>query len=67
VAVRTGSDADVDLFPGVAAAAAVGAMRVAVAHWRAGGQSASLPDLVMEAFDVLAAGLAVPSARRSTP
>jgi AcrR family transcriptional regulator len=62
VATRTGSDPDVDLYPGVAAAAAVGAMRVAVAHWRAGGESASLPDLVMSAFDVLAAGLDQPAA-----
>jgi hypothetical protein len=37
-------------------------MRVAVAHWRAGGESASLPDLVMSAFDVLAAGLDQPAA-----
>jgi AcrR family transcriptional regulator len=60
VAGRTGTDADEDLFPAVAAAAAVGAMRVAVAQWRDGGESASLPDLVMAAFDVLAAGLAAP-------
>jgi AcrR family transcriptional regulator len=57
VAARTGRDPEEDLFPGVAAAAAVGAMRAAVAQWRAGGESASLPDLVMRAFDVLAAGL----------
>ena len=63
VATRTGSDPDLDLYPGVAAAAAVGAMRVAVAHWRAGGESASLPELVMSAFDVLAAGLDQPAAR----
>jgi AcrR family transcriptional regulator len=60
VAARTGSDASVDLYPGVVAAAAVGAMRVAVAHWRAASQSASLHDLVVRAFDVLAAGLDAP-------
>jgi AcrR family transcriptional regulator len=60
VAARTGSDPDADLYPGVVAAAAVGAMRMAVAHWRAGGESASLPALVMSAFDVLAAGLLAP-------
>jgi AcrR family transcriptional regulator len=60
MAARTGTDADADLYPAVAAAAAVGAMRVAVAQWRAGGGSASLPDLVMAAFDVLAAGLTPP-------
>jgi AcrR family transcriptional regulator len=57
VAARTGCDPTVDLYPGVVAAAAVGAMRVAVAHWRAAGESASLPALVVAAFDVLAAGL----------
>ncbi|MEA2150142.1 MAG: hypothetical protein QOD69_1972 [Solirubrobacteraceae bacterium] len=57
VAARTGADPAVDLYPGVVAAAAVGAMRVAVAHWRATGESASLPDLVVAAFDVLATGL----------
>jgi AcrR family transcriptional regulator len=60
VASRTGCDPDADLYPGVVAAAAVGAMRVAVAQWRAGGESASLPALVMSAFDVLAAGLLPP-------
>jgi AcrR family transcriptional regulator len=43
VAARAGSDSSVDLYPGVVAAAAVGAMRVAVAHWRAAGESASGP------------------------
>lgn len=60
VAARTGCDPAVDLYPGVVAAAAVGALRVAVAHWRAAGESASLPDLVIEAFGVLAAGLDAP-------
>jgi AcrR family transcriptional regulator len=60
VAARAGSDSSVDLYPGVVAAAAVGAMRVAVAHWRAAGESASLHDLVVGAFDVLAAGLDAP-------
>ncbi|MDX6719989.1 MAG: hypothetical protein QOJ63_2243 [Solirubrobacteraceae bacterium] len=57
VAARTGCDPAVDMYPGVVAAAAVGAMRVAVAQWRAAGESASLADLVVVAFDVLAAGL----------
>jgi AcrR family transcriptional regulator len=60
VAARTGSDPDADLYPGVLAAAAVGAMRVAVAHWRAGGESAPLPELVISAFDLLAGGLKKP-------
>jgi AcrR family transcriptional regulator len=60
VAARTGSDPDADLYVGVLAAAGVGAMRVAVAHWRAGGGSAPLPELVMDAFDLLAGGLQKP-------
>jgi AcrR family transcriptional regulator len=60
VAARTGSDPDADLYPGVLAAAAVGAMRVAITHWHAGGDSAPLAELVMDAFDVLAGGLGAP-------
>lgn len=66
VAARTGCDPDVDLYPGVVAAASVGAMRVAVAHWRAAGEGASLADLLTAAFDVLAAGLTPPDRRPST-
>lgn len=58
VAARTGYDPDIDLYPGVAAAAAIGAVRVALAHWRA--TDASLPDLLAEAFDLLASGLDAP-------
>lgn len=61
VAARSGCDPVADLYPGVVAAAAVGALRVAVAHWRATDQSASLPVLIGGAFDVLAAGLAEPA------
>jgi len=60
VAARTGCDPDVDLYPGVVAAAVVGAMRVAMAHWRAASDEASLPDLLTAAFDVLAVGLTAP-------
>lgn len=60
IAARTGCDPDVDLFPGVAAAAAVGAARVAIAHWRAADGDTSLPSLLADAFDVLASGLATP-------
>jgi AcrR family transcriptional regulator len=66
VAARTGFDPDTDLYPGVAAAAAIGAVRVAVAHWRTAGSDAPLPDLLAEAFDVLAAGLTIPAARTDT-
>jgi hypothetical protein len=60
VATRTGCDPDVDLYPGVVAAAVVGAMRVAMAHWRAASGETSLSDLLEAAFDILAVGLAEP-------
>jgi hypothetical protein len=60
VAARTGTDPDIDLFPGVVAAASVGALRIAVAHWRAAGEGVSLADLIAEAFDVLATGMTSP-------
>ncbi len=57
VATRTGVDPDLDIYPGVVAAAFVGAVRVALAHWRSE-DSASLQTLLTDAIDVLAAGLA---------
>lgn len=57
IAARTGIEPDADLYPGVAAAAVIGAVRVAVAHWRATEGSAALTDLLAHAFDVLADGL----------
>lgn len=61
VADRTGSDPAEDLYPGVVAAAVVGALRVAVAHWRAGGDRVALGRLLDKAFDILSAGLAAPT------
>lgn len=60
IAARVGRDAERDLYPGVVATAVVGAMRVAVAHWRAGGPATSLRRLFDDAFDVLATGLVPP-------
>ncbi|MDT7548293.1 MAG: hypothetical protein QOE84_687 [Actinomycetota bacterium] len=57
VAARAGCDPDADLFPGVVAAAFVGAMRIAVTHWRTHADRAPLPDLLTAAFDILAGGL----------
>lgn len=57
IASRTGHDSERDLYPGVVAAALVGAIRVAVAHWRSSTDGSSLPHLVDRAFDVLAEGL----------
>ncbi len=57
VATRTGCDPDVDLYPAVAAAAVVGALRVAMTHWRTEDDDAALRALLDNAFDVLAEGL----------
>jgi AcrR family transcriptional regulator len=66
VARRTGTDPDTDLYPGLVAAAAVGALRVALAQWRTGGAGSDGPDradlhrLLGQAFDTLAAGFPPP-------
>lgn len=60
VAARTRFDADTDLYPGVVAAAVVGAMRIAVAHWRTQADGIALSDLLAAAFDILAGGLTLP-------
>jgi AcrR family transcriptional regulator len=67
VAERTGHDPDIDLYPGVVAAAVVGAMRVAIGHWRASSDETSLPDLLTAAFDVLALGLIAPDPKCAAP
>jgi AcrR family transcriptional regulator len=61
IAVRTGCDAETDIYPGLVAAAVVGATRVSLAHWRAGGEQASLADLLETAFGLLSAGLPPPT------
>lgn len=60
IAVRTGCDAETDIYPGLVAAAVVGAVRVSLAHWRAGGGQASLADLLETAFGLLSDGLPPP-------
>jgi AcrR family transcriptional regulator len=62
VAVRTGLDADADLFPSLVVASAIGAMRVTVNKWQAMSRARSLEDLVDESFALLAAGLEPPAA-----
>lgn len=64
IAERTGADPDADVYPGLLAAAAGAAMRTALHLWgHAGGFTASLPDLVDQAWDALAAGLPSPTTR----
>lgn len=66
IAARTGTDPDRDQYPALVVAAAIAANRVAVMHWkgeRSRGGDATLPALVAEALDQLAAGLPPPAAR----
>lgn len=66
IAARTGSDAETDLYPGLVAAAVVGATRVSLAQWRAEGAQTSLADLLDASFRLLAAGLPAPSTTPQT-
>ena len=62
IAERTGAHPH-DLYPLLLAGVAAAAMRSALHRWLAGDFTASLPDLVDEAWDVLAAGLPAPPSR----
>ena len=60
IAERTGTRVDVDVLPTLLAATQACVMRTALHRWLATDFTASLPDLVDEAWDVLAAGLPAP-------
>lgn len=60
VARRSHTVADRDVYPMLAARAAVAAFRTAVALWCAPGNARSFTDLINEAFDRLAKGLPPP-------
>jgi AcrR family transcriptional regulator len=60
IADRTGLDPIKHLYPSVVVACALAAMRQSALHWQAAGSSASLTDLIDEAFAQLAAGLMPP-------
>jgi AcrR family transcriptional regulator len=60
IAERTGTRSDVDVHPTLLAGVAGVAMRTALHRWLATDFTASLPDLVDEAWDALAAGLPAP-------
>ena len=64
LAVRLGTDPVTDPFPAIAVAAAMGAVRAAVASWEDAGRPGSLDDAVDAAFSTLAAGLVAPRPRR---
>jgi AcrR family transcriptional regulator len=63
---RAGIDPEQDMYPALLAAVAVGALRTCVIRWRQAGWTGSLAALVAEAFDMLAAGLALPAGSAST-
>lgn len=60
VAERTGTTVGVDVYPTLLAAVQACVMRTALHRWLATEFAASLPELVDEAWDVLAAGLPAP-------
>jgi AcrR family transcriptional regulator len=60
VAERTGTRVDVDVLPTLLAGVAAVAMRTSLHRWLASGFTASLPDLVDEAWDTLVARLPAP-------
>ncbi len=66
VAARTDTDPERDLYPALAAAAAMSALRAAVQVWRASEGRRPLPGLLTAAFDQLGAGLPPPR-RRAAP
>ncbi|MHB8296922.1 MAG: TetR/AcrR family transcriptional regulator [Acidimicrobiales bacterium] len=62
VAERTGSDPDRDLYPSLAAAVAVGALRASVMVWRNGEAAMPLDALLSSSFALVTAGLPAPVA-----
>jgi AcrR family transcriptional regulator len=67
VAQRMGMDPDADLFPGLIVNAACGAYRIAQLRWSDRKGRPSLQDLVDEAFEHLARGLAPGQLETSAP
>jgi AcrR family transcriptional regulator len=57
LAVRLGTDLETDPYPGVLAAAAAGVVRASTVFWAGTGGTASLGQLIDQAFQVLADGL----------
>jgi AcrR family transcriptional regulator len=66
IAERSGTDPRCDVYPALAAGAAVAALRASLSVWQHSGGGASLADLVGRAFDRLTDGLPPPEARRAT-
>ena len=62
IADRTGTDAERDLYPRLAAGVAVSATQTAFDHWRASGPGAPVPGVLREVLRQVAEGLPVPPA-----
>lgn len=60
IAARLGLDPDRDLYPSLVVTTALTTMRVALDHWQATAPGEPLSDLLDEAFESLALGLAAP-------
>ena len=67
IASRTGISREESLYPDLVAAAAIAAMRTAMAHWRARPGSRPLAEHIDDAFRELTEGLAKPVAKTSRP
>ncbi|WP_193317768.1 MULTISPECIES: acyl-CoA-like ligand-binding transcription factor [Streptomyces] len=57
IAARTGTDPRTDLYPGLAASVAVGAIRAALRHWLDASEDRSYPDLLRRVLHGVGAGL----------
>jgi AcrR family transcriptional regulator len=66
IARRSGTDSRRDLYPRLAAAAVISAVRAALDHWLDSRPSTSLVDVVDEAVRQLAEGLPAPGRKRRT-
>jgi hypothetical protein len=67
IAERTGTDAEVDLYPRLLSAATAAAMKTALKLWSTGKSSASQADLITEAFARMRAGLPEPDRSSNDP
>jgi AcrR family transcriptional regulator len=62
IADRTGTDAELDLYPRLVAGVAVSATQTAFDHWRASESTEPFPEVLREVLRHVAAGLPAPSA-----
>jgi AcrR family transcriptional regulator len=65
IARRIGADLERDLYPRLVAAAVIGATRVTIEHWLRTESDLAFPSVLRDALERVAAGLPLPSERRS--